>query len=54
MQAVEWAAKRCLSGELAAMVTAPINKDTIRQAGFSFPGHTEYLASEAGVSEVLI
>ena len=35
------------------LVTAPI-KDTIRQAGFSFPGHTEYLASEAGVDEVLM
>jgi 4-phospho-D-threonate 3-dehydrogenase / 4-phospho-D-erythronate 3-dehydrogenase len=28
----------------AALVTAPINKEAIKKAGFSFPGHTEFLA----------
>ena len=27
-----------------ALVTAPINKESIREAGFKFPGHTEFLA----------
>ncbi len=31
--------------KIDVLVTAPINKHSIRQAGFQFPGHTEYLAS---------
>lgn len=34
----------CLSGEFAAMVTAPVQKSVINQAGIPFSGHTEYLA----------
>src|SRR5262245_35643358 len=45
------AATAALSGEAAALVTAPISKHWIARAGFTFPGHTEYLASRAGVSE---
>jgi 4-hydroxythreonine-4-phosphate dehydrogenase len=33
-----------MSGEFAAMVTAPVQKSTIMEAGFAFTGHTEYLA----------
>ena len=40
-----------LAGEVAALVTAPISKEWIARAGFAFPGHTEYLAARAGVSE---
>ncbi len=32
-------------------MTAPISKEWIARAGFSFPGHTEYLAARAGVRE---
>ena len=39
------AALGCLSGEFAAMVTAPVQKSTIIEAGFAFTGHTEYLAA---------
>lgn len=35
----------CLNGEFAAMVTAPVQKSTIMDAGFAFTGHTEYLAA---------
>ncbi len=38
------AAQGCLSGEFAAMVTAPVQKSIIIEAGFAFTGHTEYLA----------
>lgn len=34
----------CMNGEFAAMVTAPVQKSTIMDAGFAFTGHTEYLA----------
>tara|TARA_B110000444_G_C18849140_1_gene604179 strand:+ start:4883 stop:5935 length:1053 start_codon:yes stop_codon:yes gene_type:complete len=36
------------------LVTAPINKDAITQAGFKFPGHTEYLADFANSDDVLM
>jgi 4-hydroxythreonine-4-phosphate dehydrogenase len=45
--AVSWvvaATTRCQRGELAALVTAPISKTLIRQAGYRFEGHTELLA----------
>jgi 4-hydroxythreonine-4-phosphate dehydrogenase len=35
----------CMSGEFAAMVTAPVQKSTLMDAGFEFTGHTEYLAA---------
>ena len=34
----------CMNGEFAAMVTAPVQKSAIIDAGFEFIGHTEYLA----------
>lgn len=34
----------CLSGEFDAMVTAPVHKGVINDAGIAFTGHTEYLA----------
>ncbi|MSR64731.1 MAG: 4-hydroxythreonine-4-phosphate dehydrogenase PdxA [Verrucomicrobiae bacterium] len=36
--------RRCQSGELAALVTAPLNKEGLHAAGYDFPGHTELLA----------
>lgn len=44
LQTLDTACKGCLSGEFDAMVTAPIQKDIINQAGIPFSGHTEYLA----------
>jgi 4-hydroxythreonine-4-phosphate dehydrogenase len=35
----------CLNGEFAAMVTAPVQKSTLMDAGYAFTGHTEYLAA---------
>lgn len=40
----------CLRGEFAAMVTAPVQKSTIIEAGFDFTGHTEYLAARTGAA----
>lgn len=39
----------CLTGEFAAMVTAPVQKSTLIEAGNAFVGHTEFLAERAGV-----
>ncbi|HWF65168.1 MAG TPA: 4-hydroxythreonine-4-phosphate dehydrogenase PdxA, partial [Rhizomicrobium sp.] len=44
IEAIEIAAKACLAGEAAAMVTAPIHKAVLKDAGFPHPGHTEFLA----------
>jgi 4-hydroxythreonine-4-phosphate dehydrogenase len=35
----------CTNGEFAAMVTAPVQKSTLMDAGYNFTGHTEYLAA---------
>jgi 4-hydroxythreonine-4-phosphate dehydrogenase len=45
------ATKAVLAGEVRALVTAPISKEWAARAGFQFPGHTEYLAARAGVSD---
>ncbi|MGH8227955.1 MAG: 4-hydroxythreonine-4-phosphate dehydrogenase PdxA [Steroidobacteraceae bacterium] len=42
------AADGCLAGEFDAMVTAPVQKSTIADAGIAFTGHTEYLAARTG------
>ncbi|MDM0076730.1 4-hydroxythreonine-4-phosphate dehydrogenase PdxA [Variovorax sp. J2P1-59] len=44
---VVWAARAALRGEIAAIVTAPLHKEALSAAGFSFPGHTELLQAEA-------
>lgn len=43
-------ARRCLSGEFAGLVTAPVHKASIVEAGVPFVGQTEFLADLAGVS----
>ncbi len=44
----------CLSGEFAAMVTAPLHKGVINDAGIPFTGHTEYLAQKTGTPRVVM
>ncbi len=44
------AAQGCLTGEFDAMVTAPVQKSVINDAGVPFSGHTEYLAEHTGGS----
>ncbi len=38
------------AGRTAAIVTAPLNKETLNQAGYHYPGHTEMLAELTGAS----
>ncbi|MBA3032785.1 MAG: 4-hydroxythreonine-4-phosphate dehydrogenase PdxA [Gammaproteobacteria bacterium] len=44
----------CRSGEFAAMVTAPVHKGIINDAGIPFTGHTEYLAEKTGTPRVVM
>lgn len=44
----------CLSGEFSAMVTAPVHKGIINDAGMPFSGHTEYLAERTGTKRVVM
>ena len=44
----------CLSGEYDAMVTAPVQKSVINEAGIAFTGHTEYLAERSGTGQVVM
>jgi len=53
-RSLEAAVKALRSGEVEALVTAPINKEAMKMAQFPFPGHTEYLARELGRGEHLM
>ena len=44
------AADGCLAGEFDAMVTAPVHKGVVNDAGIPFTGHTEYLAGRTGAA----
>jgi 4-hydroxythreonine-4-phosphate dehydrogenase len=41
---IDRAVDGCLAGEFAAVVTAPVQKSLINEAGVAFSGHTEYIA----------
>ncbi|WP_315920303.1 4-hydroxythreonine-4-phosphate dehydrogenase PdxA [Mesorhizobium sp. SP-1A] len=44
IEAIDRAVADCFDGRAAAVVTCPIAKKPLYEAGFGFPGHTEYLA----------
>jgi 4-hydroxythreonine-4-phosphate dehydrogenase len=48
---IERAVALVQQGEASSMVTLPINKRVLHQAGFGHPGHTEFLATLSGGSE---
>ncbi len=50
--AVLAAARDALAGRVDAVVTAPLNKESLAAAGHPWPGHTEMLAEAAGVTDV--
>ena len=51
---LERAVSGCLSGEYGAMVTAPVQKSVINDAGIAFTGHTEFLAEKARAAHVVM
>ena len=50
LAAIDRAVALALAGSAAAVVTNPIHKGVLYQAGFRHPGHTEYLGALLGVS----
>ena len=50
--AIEHSVKHAVSGQLSAVVTAPIAKSVMYEAGFDFPGHTEFLADLTATTAV--
>lgn len=44
----------CMSGSHAALVTGPVHKGVINDAGIPFTGHTEYLAGKSGTEKVVM
>ena len=48
LSGLELAATACLDGRCGALVTAPLQKRSVRDAGIAFSGHTEFLAAVCG------
>lgn len=54
LQLIDRAIQGCQANEFAAMVTAPVHKGVINDAGIAFTGHTEYLAEKTNTPHVVM
>jgi 4-hydroxythreonine-4-phosphate dehydrogenase len=54
LQTLDAAIASCQSGDCQAMVTGPVQKSIINEAGISFSGHTEYLADKTNSATVVM
>jgi 4-hydroxythreonine-4-phosphate dehydrogenase len=54
LETLELAVHGCRTGRFAAMVTGPVHKGVINDAGIPFSGHTEFLAERAGGGEAVM
>ena len=54
LDTLDLAVSGCLDGAFAAMVTGPVNKAVINEAGIPFSGHTEYLAAATRTADVVM
>ena len=54
LDTIRIATEACMAGQFAAMVTAPVHKGIINDAGFSFSGHTEFIADICGGTPVMM
>ena len=54
LNTLRFASQGCLSGEFSAVVTAPVHKGIINDAGVSFSGHTEFFAEQANTDLVVM
>ncbi|MDD4914367.1 MAG: 4-hydroxythreonine-4-phosphate dehydrogenase PdxA [Methylococcales bacterium] len=54
LNSISRAVQGCISGEFAAMVTAPVHKGVINDAGIRFSGHTEFIAGITGGTPVMM
>jgi len=51
---IQAAAEACIQGKAASLTTGPIEKAVLRNQGFSFPGHTEFLAHLADDCDIVM
>ncbi len=54
LASIEKAVADIKAGKIDVLITAPIDKKNIQSENFQFSGHTEYLRSKAGTSDVLM
>lgn len=54
LQCLEEATAGCLKGKFSGLVTGPVQKSIINEAGISFSGHTEFLAERSGITKVVM
>ncbi len=54
LQTLRSAAQACVNGDVQAMVTAPVHKGIINDAGIAFSGHTEFLAEFCHVDQTVM
>lgn len=54
VETLRCALQGCLSGEFSGMVTAPVHKGVINDAGIPFTGHTEFLAEQSHTPQVVM
>ncbi len=54
LKSLQLAVDHCLAGHCQAMVTAPVHKAVINNAGIPFSGHTEFLAAATGSKQVVM
>ncbi len=54
LETLRIAGEKNMSGEFAAIVTGPVHKGLINQAGIAFSGHTEFFAHQANCSDVVM
>lgn len=54
LNTLELAIKGCLSSDFDALVTAPVHKGIINEAGIAFTGHTEFLAAQTQTKKVVM
>ena len=54
LNALQRAVAGCMSGEFSALITGPMHKGIINEAGIPFTGHTEYLAELSKTKKVVM
>jgi 4-hydroxythreonine-4-phosphate dehydrogenase len=54
LRTLELACDECVRGTFDAIVTAPVHKGVINDAGIAFTGHTEFLAHRTGTHQVVM
>ena len=54
LKTLDAAIEGCISNQFDALITGPVHKGIINEAGYSFTGHTEYLAEKTDTKKVVM